>query len=211
MQCENHREREAAAICVSCGKPLCRECDSMIQGKHYCKECGTEDANKTSQEKNVQEKRDINGFLWFIFSLIPGAGHMYMGLMRRGVMLLGAFLGILALNNLIFAWWDIVGMISVLVYVYAFFDSLSTKKALERGEFIEDEGINQFSIQRINLYYVGIIAIVIGVLSLVENNIRFLQIAPYIWEIIYGIQRSIVPVLLIIAGVWLMKRSKKNK
>ncbi len=135
---------------------------------------------------------------------------MYMGLMKRGVMLLGIFLGVVALDNLIFGW-RIIGAISVLIYVYAFFDSLSAKRALERGEYVEDEGIDQFSIQHINLYYVGIFIVVIGVLSLIDHNIHYFNLTPVIWRIIQGVQRSILPIILIIAGIWLMKRSKGNR
>src|SRR5690554_2203025 len=120
MQCENHKDREATAICVSCGKPLCDECDTMFQGKHFCGNCGEEIRGKTSKGNKASGAHEINGFLWFLFSLMPGAGHMYMGLMKRGIMLLGIFLAVVALDNIIFGW-SLIGAISVLIYVFAFF------------------------------------------------------------------------------------------
>jgi TM2 domain-containing membrane protein YozV len=211
MQCENHSEREALAICVSCGKPLCDECDSIAQGKHYCEECIEKIVEEPVTKKEViKGNRDINGFLWFIFSLMPGAGHMYMGLMKRGVMLLGIFLGVIALNNL-FYMWDIGALGSVLVYVYAFFDSLSVKKALEKGEMVVDEGFEQLSLGKINLYYVGIAIIILGILTLIQINLNIFNFLPIVRNIFYGIQRSILPILLIVIGIWLIKRSKKEK
>ena len=136
MQCESHSEREAIAVCVSCGKALCDECDAMIQGKHYCEECGEKVGGEPiMQQKVIKANTDINGFLWFLFSLMPGAGHMYMGLMKKGVMILGAFLGMAALGNVFFGF-SFIAMGSVLVYVYAFFFFFCTKKALERGEIV---------------------------------------------------------------------------
>ena len=149
MQCENHREREAAAICVSCGKPLCEECDRMFQGKHYCENCAKDFSRRAPKEGHVYRQQDINGFLWFIFSLMPGAGHMYMGLMKRGVMLLGIFLGVVALDNLIFGW-RIASAIGVLIYVYAFFDSYPPR-GLER-ECLEDRDRQSQSLN-LTVYY----------------------------------------------------------
>lgn len=211
MQCENHSEREALAICVSCGKPLCDECDSIVQGKHYCEECTEKIVEEPVVKKEViRGNRDINGFLWFIFSLVPGAGHMYMGLMKKGVMLLGIFLGVIALNNLFYVW-DIAALGSILVYIYAFFDSLSTKKALEKGELVVDEGFEQLSFGRINLYYVGIAIIILGILTLIQINLNIFDFLPIVRNIFYGIQRSILPILLIVIGIWLIKRSNKAK
>lgn len=41
MQCKNHPKKEASAVCVECGKPVCRDCDFVILRKRYCKECAT--------------------------------------------------------------------------------------------------------------------------------------------------------------------------
>ena len=39
-----------------------------------------------------------SGFLLFWFSLLPGAGEMYLGFMRQGLSLMGLFWGIIALT-----------------------------------------------------------------------------------------------------------------
>ena len=41
-----------------------------------------------------------NKFLLFMFSLIPGAGHMYIGLMKRGLSLMAAFFACIAATAL---------------------------------------------------------------------------------------------------------------
>jgi len=39
MKCWAHPEVDAVAICVSCGKGLCRDCSIVITGNNYCKAC----------------------------------------------------------------------------------------------------------------------------------------------------------------------------
>ena len=42
-----------------------------------------------------------NRFLVFLFSLIPGAGQMYLGYMRRGICLMALFCAVIALTAII--------------------------------------------------------------------------------------------------------------
>ena len=207
MKCGKHNEREATAICVSCGKPICDECGTVIQGKHYCEDCSEVVADSGPRER----RRVINGFLWFVFSLVPGAGHMYMGLMQRGVMLLGIFLGLAALTNILGIWNFVIALGSVLIYVYAFFDSLGMKRAIERGELIEDGGFEELNLGKLNLYYVGIGIVIIGIFSLIEIHLYNLRFLPIVRELYYGFKRSILPISLIGLGIWLIRRSKKEK
>lgn len=211
MQCKNHSEKEAVAICVSCGKAVCDECDVILQGKHYCKECTEEiDQQPIDQERVKKASSEINGFLWFVFSLMPGAGHMYMGLMKKGVMILGVFLATVAFNGL-FYMITLGSLLSVLVYVYAFFDSLSTKKALQKGEVVFDQGFEHLSLEKVNLYYIGIGIIAIGILTLIRINLSIFNFLPIVRDIFYGIQRSILPIVLIVIGIWLIQRSKDKR
>jgi hypothetical protein len=39
MKCWVHPKVDAVAVCVSCGKGLCRECSIVIAGNTYCKTC----------------------------------------------------------------------------------------------------------------------------------------------------------------------------
>jgi uncharacterized protein len=38
-RCFWHESRPATAMCVSCGRPVCRECDRFLGYRHYCREC----------------------------------------------------------------------------------------------------------------------------------------------------------------------------
>ncbi|MCX7920140.1 MAG: hypothetical protein N3A72_11160 [bacterium] len=39
MQCRNHIDREAVAMCISCQNFFCTECKTVIDGKNYCLPC----------------------------------------------------------------------------------------------------------------------------------------------------------------------------
>lgn len=39
MQCQNHNDREAVAMCISCQKFFCEECRTVIEGRNYCIPC----------------------------------------------------------------------------------------------------------------------------------------------------------------------------
>ena len=38
MKCYNHHDRDAFAVCTSCGKGLCLECIKEVKGKVLCKD-----------------------------------------------------------------------------------------------------------------------------------------------------------------------------
>jgi len=42
MHCYVHEQKEAVAACVHCGKFICEECRTEINGKNYCKNCVSE-------------------------------------------------------------------------------------------------------------------------------------------------------------------------
>lgn len=39
MNCYVHSEASAVGTCVGCGKFICEECNTQIEGKNYCKSC----------------------------------------------------------------------------------------------------------------------------------------------------------------------------
>jgi hypothetical protein len=56
--CFQHPQREAAARCVGCGKPFCRECITALDRRMYCVSCF-----KAKTEKKEKRKRD-----WFLLT-----------------------------------------------------------------------------------------------------------------------------------------------
>ena len=68
--CFNHPQREAAARCVSCGHPFCRECVTPVDRRMYCAACLKE---KTGTR--VKQPRD-----WFVLSVAGQAAFGFLGL-----------------------------------------------------------------------------------------------------------------------------------
>lgn len=63
--------------------------------------------------------RRKNGFFTFCFSLLPGAGEMYLGFMKMGISLMGMFFGLIALADVL----NISQLlyIGVVLWFYSFF------------------------------------------------------------------------------------------
>ena len=48
MKCSYHADRDAAGVCVNCGKVVCQDCKAVREGKIYCALC----TGKTAASKN---------------------------------------------------------------------------------------------------------------------------------------------------------------
>ena len=58
MQCNQHPDKKAIAICVGCSQPLCDDCRVIFQGKNICLECEQKlqsMVNENSNDNNVDE------------------------------------------------------------------------------------------------------------------------------------------------------------
>ena len=64
-------------------------------------------------------KRKKSRFWLFLFSLFPGAGHMYLGLMRMGLSFMFGFMLSVALMNI--TGLDVLVVLPLTIYIYSFF------------------------------------------------------------------------------------------
>ena len=62
-----------------------------------------------------------NRFLTFCFSLLPGAGEMYLGFMKQGVSLMGMFFGMISLTS--FLDFSPLIYITPIIWFYSFFNT----------------------------------------------------------------------------------------
>ena len=85
-------------------------------------------------------KKQKHGFWLFIFSLIPGAGEMYMGFRKQGISIMTLFWGLTALASISGMDWLI--MFLPIVWFYSFFN-VHNLKSLSEDEFysVEDDYI----------------------------------------------------------------------
>ena len=66
-------------------------------------------------------------FFIFLFAMVPGMSHMYLGMMKKGVFLMSLFLMPIALIFLTRGGLEIVSCILPVVWCYSFFDSFRYK------------------------------------------------------------------------------------
>lgn len=157
------------------------------------------------------------------FSILPGAGHMYMGFMKMGLSFMSMFFFIVFLSS----WLHIGPLLFLLplIWFYSFFDCINKQSmAQEEFELIEDEYM--FSLDKLlkldlklikkrNLF-LGILLVIFGVYCIWEN-IRY-TIQPYIGRIAYNFLNNIIStapqltvgIAIIVIGIKLIMGKKKE-
>lgn len=162
-------------------------------------------------------------FLTFIFSMLPGAGHMYMGFMKIGVSFMSVFFFLIFLSS----WLDIGPLLFIapLIWFYSFFDCMNKASANEEQlSALEDKYL--FSIDKLatldtNLFkkrrmFVGVIVLLLGIYLITENVMHMLQ--PYIsnqlYYLIFSLIRQspkvIIGALIIAIGIKLIQGKKQE-
>ncbi|WP_419876031.1 hypothetical protein [Candidatus Pristimantibacillus sp. PTI5] len=81
-----------------------------------------------------------------LFSLVPGLGHMNMGLMQRGITILISFIGwfaiIVFLSAIIHRGELLIFLLALpVIWIYSMFDAISKLHAKQRGEHLVDRAI----------------------------------------------------------------------
>lgn len=125
------------AFCPKCGFKLtqeeqtkfCQSCGQKINiNAEICPHCGVRVANiRGSEEKSVV----LSAILSFLF---PGLGHLYIGLTKKGVSFIIAYIVSAILIFLL------IGIVLVIiVWLWALIDSIKSTEAINRGEFVEDK------------------------------------------------------------------------
>lgn len=128
-----------AAFCPQCGykfgqeeKPqtkFCQNCGKKIDiNAEICPHCGVRVANaRLSEEKNVLVSVILS-------MMLPGLGHLYLGLNTKGISFIIAIIVSWALVILL------IGFVLIpIVWLWALIDSIKSTEAINRGEFVEDK------------------------------------------------------------------------
>lgn len=144
--------------------------------------------------------------LVLLFSLIPGAGHMYLGLTQRGLQIMLFFFGTLYISSLVeYVLGNLWAMVvAPVTWFFSFFETLQADARLRRGEMVEDKVLVAVEKLRLNRRFWGWILVVFGLFAGLNN---FYHVAP---EVVMAIRRLMVPVALIAAGIWLLAREMRR-
>ena len=159
-------------------------------------------------------KRKKSRFWLFLFSLFPGAGHMYLGLMRMGLSFMFGFMLSVALMNI--TGLDVLVVLPLTIYIYSFFHA-NNIGSMDDAAFaaLEDEYLlgfgdidrDRFRLDRRNRNLAAVVLIILGICML--WNVGFGMVRDYIgWDnpvikAIYYTMRDDVPrVVIAIAVIW---------
>lgn len=160
-----------------------------------------------SEEAKISNRKIIT----LALSIIPGAGHMYLGYQKKGL----AFMAIFFFTIFFMGWLNLSFLLFLLplIWFYSFFDAFHTFN----GSKVEDFDIaNVFP--SISNRHIGIGLIVIGIVIALRN---FLM--PILEELLYNIfsysvinrienyiQTIIASLIFIILGIRLLRGKKKQ-
>lgn len=167
--------------------------------------------------------RQKKGFWLFIFSLIPGAGEMYMGFMKQGISIMLLFCSIFALCAGTGMDWLL--MFFPIIWFYSFFN-VHNLKSLPEDEFyaIEDNYIlhldeligdaNHIVGKYRTLVAIGLIIFGISILWNNFTDILYWILPDFLANIVsrisYQLPQIIIALVIIITGFYLLSDKKRS-
>jgi hypothetical protein len=154
-----------------------------------------------------------NRVLAIALSIFPGAGHLYLGLQKRGLQLMGGFLlAIYIMDNLRLS---LFFFLLPIYWCFAFFDALQQAARYERSELRDEPIMKQFVPYQ---KWFGFGLIVIGIYYIL-NRVAADFIRDYFNSVIFGAYMRVVYMLptvmisflLIVLGLRLVFGSKPSQ
>ena len=166
-------------------------------------------------------QKQKRGFWLFIFSLIPGAGEMYMGFKKQGLSIMLLFWGVFAVGS--FTGMDWLIFLIPIIWFYSFFN-VHNLKSLSEEEFYSIEDSYVFHMDELagdvsslvshHRKLAAILLIIFGA-SILWNNVVdfFYMILPdYLADILgnfaYHLPQLVIAVCIILAGIYILTRKK---
>jgi hypothetical protein len=211
MNCAYHAEAPNVAFCIRCGRALCSDCTRTVRGSVYCESCLgdlVEGKGASAAPPARETVAGANPGAAFALGLIPGVGAIYNGEFIKAAFHILIFGLLHAIHeavgdsqiHLLFA------LLMLGFYIYMPFEAYYTaKKRKLKAEGIEletpmdrlHEQLGGFENKEM---WGGAALVVIGCLFLLDNFGLFdLNWFGRFW-----------PVLLIVAGIWLLKRYQER-
>jgi hypothetical protein len=127
MNCANHPDRERAAFCQNCGKPLCTECIRNVGSSTYCEPClmarvaGAPPAGYAHGPASYATMPppivpgEPNPGIAALLGFIPGVGAMYNGQYAKGIVHLVVFALLVSLAS------DVNGIFGLFIAGWEFY------------------------------------------------------------------------------------------
>ena len=208
MNCKYHKESEAKFICDKCKQPICEECSVDVNGNKICSSCIQK--SLFSENRQYQKPGFFENLAFFCFAVVPGAAQMYMGLFKRGFQLMFGFISAIVL----FSYLNTEGMMLLVIiptWFFSFFDSYAIRRRIRKGEEVGDTVIFDYDILIGNKRIVGMAMLLLGILGVVNAFEHSVIQHIFGGNLYWSIKRSIMPIALIGAGVYMLSKSKKEE
>ena len=160
-----------------------------------------------------------NSFFMFIASMIPGAGQMYQGYMKRGVSIMLSFMMVAAFS--IFTNIGEIALILPVIWFYAFFDAenkshltVDELNAIEDRPIINIKELNRFNefISSKGAVIFGSVIIFIGIMMFYRTIIIPIvdMFIPEAYYIFMKFPAFIIGVIIVMIGVSIIRGPKKE-
>lgn len=206
MKCANHSEREPVTTCGLCGESFCDECLVSLGDRCYCKRCLSEKVGgpgDAEEHERVMVSGEKKSRLWaFVFSVAPGVGYLYLGLMNKGLQTMLLFFGSIFVAGFI-GFEEIMALVAPVVVFYSIFDTQQLVKSMNAGIPVEDKQFFDFKKIPYTHNWIGYALIVTGFLALMHNMPFYFPFWPVL--------RQMVPPLLIIGlGIAILYRNTRK-
>lgn len=218
MNCKNHMETESVFVCTVCGEPLCTDCAVELGRNICCREC----LNKIVEQK-TGNKAPVKKSWWLamLLSLVPGTGHMYLGLVKKGTTIMALLFSLVFLIILLSessAWLAgyLIPSLCFMFLSYSIFDCISLTSRINAGEDLQNEGIYELGllkeliIRRKGLF--SLVLIISGSIGIV--NIFSKVIGEVLFNLLgvhFSIAAFLIPLLLIILGFYLLREGRSRR
>jgi len=171
----------------------------------------------------LEVKKQKSRFWTFIFSLIPGAGEMYMGFFKQGISIMGLFWLVAALSGLL-GLGAILAILPIL-WFYSFFH-VHSLKTMPEDEFytVEDDFLFGFDngipnkgefIQKYRkMLSISLIVVGFFILWRVVCGILIDILPAFYTEYIFALEsmvpQTVIGIGIIYLGIYLIKGKKKE-
>lgn len=145
------------------------------------------------------------------FSILPGAGHMYLGLQKQGIQIMALFFLTIFLND----WLHIgfFGIIIPIIWFYAMFDVREKAKSEippEDKDLDIIAWLNSKSNSSQNTSkFLGIILIAVGCIALIDKIVFPILDTLISWNVRNYLQTGLVSLIFVALGIKLLLGSKK--
>lgn len=217
MKCSTHPKTEAIGTCARCGRSFCEECVVHVDEKLWCREC--------LKKVLAPSARGHPGWVKLVaalLSFVPGACDMFLGLIGKGFALMAL---LIASVFLVIMYSDATGMywvtaylvptLSVLFLSYAVFDTMAICDARKAGRDLPatDDDTMKAVWERVLLNrrtggWVLLVAGIVGVLHIFSEPLS--RIAADSLHVSVPITGLVIPVILLLIGILLLKKSRKG-